>query len=124
MTGKDIILILSQNNVAIASTYIRSQDLKASCATIERASSTQQEWEEHITGRKRWTLSVSYLILTAPQIKDILKAGQSFGITMQKVNDSTNKVSGTAILTEVSISAAIGSLAKGNFSFLGTGPLT
>jgi predicted secreted protein len=124
MTGKDIIVVLSQNNVAVASTKVRSQDIKTSCGTIERASATQQQWEEHIAGRKRWTLSVSCLILTAPQIKDLLKAGQSFDITMQKVNDSTNKVSGTAILTEVSVSASIGSLAKGNFSFLGTGPLT
>jgi len=123
MTGKDIIVVLSQNNVAVASTKVRSQDIKTSCDTIERASATQQQWEEHIAGRKRWTLSASYLILTAPQIKDLLNVGQTFDITVQKVNDSTNKVSGTAILTEVSNSAAIGNLAKGNYSFLGTGPL-
>lgn len=123
MTSKDIILVLSQNDVVVASTAIRSQDIKTSCGTIEKASATQQDWEEHISGRKRWSLTASYLLLTAPKIKDLLMVGQTFDVTVQKVNDNTNKVSGTAILTEVAHSAAVGNLAKGSFSFMGTGPL-
>ena len=124
MTGKDIKLILSQNGTAIAATRIRSNDIQSQAALIEKASSAQQDWKEYIAGRKEWTLTVGYLVLASPQIRDLLKAGQTFDITMT-ANDGTDTstLTGQAILEQVKQSANIGSLAQGSYSFRGNGPL-
>ena len=53
MTGKDIIVILSQNGTPMASTRIKSDDIQTQANAIEKASATQQDWEEVIPGRKR-----------------------------------------------------------------------
>lgn len=121
MTGKDIIVILSQGGTALASTSIRSQDIQTSCATIEKASSTQQDWEEHIAGRKSWNLTVNYLVLSSAKVNDLLYVGQTFDISMN-IGETTYLV-GTAIMIQVKQTAIIGNLAQGSFSLKGSGPL-
>lgn len=121
MTGKDIIVILSQGGTALASTSIRSQDIQTSCATIEKASSTQQDWEEHIAGRKSWNLTVNYLVLSSAKVNDLLYVGQTFDISMN-IGETTYLV-GTAIMNQVKQTATIGNLAQGSFSLKGSGPL-
>ena len=121
MTGKDIIVILSQGGTALASTSIRSQDIQTSCATIEKASSTQQDWEEHIAGRKSWNLTVNYLVLASSQVNDLLYVGQTFDIRMD-IGETTYLV-GKAIMNQVKQTATIGNLAQGSFSLKGSGPL-
>ena len=121
MTGKDIIVILSQGGTALASTSIRSQDIQTSCATIEKASSTQQDWEEHIAGRKSWNLTVNYLVLASAQVNDLLYVGQTFDVRMD-IGETTYLV-GKAIMNQVKQTATIGNLAQGSFSLKGSGPL-
>ena len=124
MTGKDIILTLTDSSSQVlASTAIKSQDIKTHCDAIEKASETQQTWREFVAGRKDWSLSVTYLLLTAAKVKDLLMVGQTFGVVVQKINDNTNKVTGTAILTDVQQTATVGNLATGSFTFQGSGPL-
>lgn len=121
MTGKDIIVILSQGGTALASTSIRSQDIQTSCATIEKASSTQQDWEEHIAGRKSWNLTVNYLVLSSAKVNDLLYVGQTFDVRMN-IGETTYLV-GTAIMNQVKQTATIGNLTQGSFSLKGSGPL-
>ena len=123
MTGKDVILTLSQNGVALANTKIKSQSIKAQCAVLEKASSSQQDWVEVIAGRKSWTLTVRYLVLAGSQVKDVLKVGQTFSVTMNESGSTTNKVSGTAILSAVDAEYPTGNLAQGTFTFTGSGAL-
>ena len=122
MTGKDLIVILSQNGTALASTAIRSQEIQTSAETIEKASATQQDWKEYVAGRKAWSLSVSYLVLTASKVADLLMVGQTFDVTIKDV-DNTSSVSGVAILNSVKHTAVVGNLANGSFTFAGSGPL-
>ena len=124
MTGKDVIVVLSQNSVVMASTKIKSQEITAQCGVIERASATQQSWVEVVAGRKSWSLKVNYLVLTGSQVKDVLKVGEMFDITMQESGSNTNKVSGKALLNAVSGSYAVGNLAQGGFTFTGNGSLS
>lgn len=125
MTGKDLIVILSQGGTALASTKVRSQDIRTHCNVIETASSTQQEWEESVPGRKSWTLTVNYLMLAATQVRNLLYVGQTFDITVRDAdNTSGGSVTGKAIVTDVSGVATVGNLAQGSFSFKGTGALT
>jgi predicted secreted protein len=124
MTGKDIIVILSQNGTAMASTRIKSQDIKVDADMIEKASATQQEWKEYVAGRKGWQMSISYLVLTSTKILDLLLAGCTFTVTMREAGTQTSGVTGTALLRSVGQVFTVGSLAQGNFSLLGSGPLT
>lgn len=124
MTGKDVILTLSQGGVALANTRIKSQSIKSQCGVIEKASSTQQDWVEVVAGRNSWSLTVRYLVLSGSQVKDVLKVGQTFSITMQEYGSSTNKVTGTALLSGVDAEYPTGNLAQGTFTFTGSGALT
>ena len=123
MTGKDVIMTLSQGGTALANTKIKSQSIKAQCGVIEKASSTQQDWVEVIAGRKSWSLTVRYLVLSGSQVKDVLKVGQTFSVTMNESGSTTNKVSGTAILSAVDAEYPTGNLAQGTFTFTGSGAL-
>ena len=123
MTGKDVIMTLSQGGTALANTKIKSQSIKAQCAVLEKASSSQHDWVEVIAGRKSWTLTVRYLVLAGSQVKDVLKVGQTFSVTMNESGSTTNKVSGTAILSAVDAEYPTGNLAQGTFTFTGSGAL-
>ena len=123
MTGKDIILVLSQGGTALASTAIKSQDIQTEADVIEKASSSQQSWREYIAGRKGWSVTLSYLVLTSDKILDLLKVGQTFSVTMKETNDNTNKVTGNAILKAVKQTASVGNLAQGSWQLQGTGAL-
>ena len=123
MTGKDVILTLSQGGVALANTRIKSQSIKSQCGVIEKASSTQQDWVEVVAGRNSWSLTVRYLVLSGSQVKDVLKVGQMFTITMNEYGSATNKVTGTALLSAVDAEYPTGNLAQGTFTFTGSGAL-
>ena len=124
MTGKDVILTLSQGGVALANTRIKSQSIKSQCGVIEKASSTQQNWVEVVAGRNSWSLTVRYLVLSGSQVKDVLKVGQMFNITMNEYGSTTNKVTGTALLSAVDAEYPTGNLAQGTFTLTGSGALT
>lgn len=128
MTGKDIIVTLSQNGTALASTRIRSHDIHTDADTIEVASATQSAWREYIAGRKGWSLTVSYLVLAAAKVADLLKVGGTFTVTVSAAStgtgDTATSLSGTAILTAVKQTATIGNLAQGSFTFQGSGALS
>ena len=124
MTGKDVILTLSQGGVALANTRIKSQSIKTQCGVIEKASSTQQNWVEVVAGRNSWSLTVRYLVLSGSQVKDVLKVGQMFDVTMNEYGSTTNKVTGTALLSAVDAEYPTGNLAQGTFTFTGSGALT
>ena len=123
MTGKDVILTLSQGGVALANTKIKSQSIKSQCGVIEKASSTQQNWVEVVAGRNSWSLTVRYLVLSGSQVKDVLKVGQMFDITMNEYGSTTNAVTGTALLSAVDAEYPTGNLAQGTFTLTGSGAL-
>lgn len=122
MTGRDIKVILTLNGTALASTYIRSDEIQTTADTIEKASSTQQQWKEFIAGRTEWSLNVNYLVLARGQVADVLYASRTFGITFKQ--GSTTLLSGTAIMTQCKQTYTTGSLCKGSFSLKGTGAIT
>ena len=115
-------MVFSRSGTALASTCIKSDEIQTQADTIEKSSATQQDWREYIAGRKEWSVTVSYLVLTAQKITDVLMVGNIFDVT---IRDSSNTVSmtGKAILTDVKQSYSIGALAKGSFAFKGSGPL-
>ena len=125
MTGKDIKIIIAQDGTALASTRIKSNDIKTKCDVIEKASANQQTWKEYIAGRSEWSVNVAYLVLASPQVQNLLLVSQTFDLTMTAAdNTDTETLTGKAILTAADIMANSGSLAQGTFAFQGTGPLS
>ena len=122
MTGKDIIVILSQNGTPMASTRIKSDDIQTRADSIEKASSTQQQWREVIAGRKEWTLNCNYLVLAAAKLTDVLLAGQMFDITIRHISENVS-LTDQALLTDCKQTHTVNSLCQGSFSFRGNGPL-
>jgi len=123
MNGKDIIIILSQNSTALASTAVKSHDISTAADTIEKASSTQQDWREYVKGRKGWSINMSYLVTTASKILWELKVGETFDITIRDAG-STYSLVGKAILETAKQTYTVGNLANGSFVLKGTGPLS
>lgn len=124
MTGKDITVIIAQGGTALASTRITSNDIRTKCDVIETASATQQTWREYVAGRADWSINVAYLVLAAPQVRNLLMVRQTYDLTLT-ASDGTDTVTltGKAILTTSDVKANRGSLAQGTFAFQGTGPL-
>lgn len=122
MTGKDITVILSRNNTALANTRIRSNEIQTSCDMIEKASASQQDWKEYVAGRNSWTLTVNYLVLASAQVADLLYVGQTFDITMKSGNSEL--LTGSAIITGVKNTSTVGNLAQGGFTLQGSGALS
>ena len=122
MTGKDIIVILSQNGTPMAGTRIKSDDIQTHADSIEKASATQQTWKEVIAGRKEWTLNVNYLVLAAAKLTDVLLAGQMFDITIRHISENVS-LTGQALLTDCKQTHTVNSLCQGSFTFRGNGPL-
>ena len=125
MNGKDIIIILSQNSTALASTAVKSHDISTVVDTIEKASSTQQDWREYVKGRKGWSVNMSYLVTTASKILWELEVGKTFDITIRDAGNSpTYSLVGKAILETAKQTYTVGNLANGSFVLKGTGPLS
>lgn len=120
--------ILFANGMAIAGAKTTNINTKAT--TIDKSSPQTGSWEQHVTKRKGWSATTSYLVLNtsalavigATGIQDLLQAGNSFVITFSSGDDVG--VTGTATLTDVEITANTCKLVTGTFKFKGNGPLT
>lgn len=118
MNGKNIIIY--RDGVAIAAT--RSNKITTEAGTIEIASATQQEWEECVVGRKRWSLSVNFLVTSADGVLNLLRNGESCLLSIRD-NLGNVKLQGYAFCTMCDEDFTLGNLAKGSFQFRGNGPL-
>lgn len=124
--GIKFILSAGGNPIAAA----RTDSFKSGAETIETSSPQSGPWRTHVTKRRDWECSCGYLVLAdsalsltgTTGIQDLLQVGRQFEITFK--NGTTDPgVSGTATLTEVSITANVGKLVHGSFKFKGNGPL-
>lgn len=113
-------LIVYRGGVAIAGT--RSNEVGTSADTIETASPTSGVWRTYLAGRKEWTVNVGYLVGRESGVADLLTVGTEYTLLFKGGNDAG--VTGSAILTDCRISATIGTLVTGSFSFKGNGALT
>ena len=64
-------------------------------------------------------------IMRRTPIKDLLsQAGADLTITVQTDGFALDRLSGRVIVNDVKVTASLGNLSQGSFSFLGNGPLT
>ena len=117
--GNDIIIL--KGGTAIAGT--QSHRIQSMCGVIEKASSSQQGYKEFIADRKEWTVTVNYLVLAAADILKTLEVGTTVTLLM-KDRAGTKSLTGSAIITAIDTMYQRGNLARGTYTFKGTGALT
>lgn len=122
-------IIIKLDGTAIAAT--KSNEINVGCETIETASSTNGDWKSHIAGRKEWSVTTSFLLLSDADIKNrlypggTLAMGETYTLTICSNGSSgTTHLTGTAILNRYQVAATVGNLVTGNFSFIGTSALS
>lgn len=122
-------IIVKAGGVAIAG--CKTNEIESDGEMIEVSSATEKDWKHYIGGRKSWSFSTGYLVLSSSALsvsggsglKDLLQVDSAYDIIVQNRTLSSDKVSGRAILKQCKISAVRGSLVSGSFSFVGDGPL-
>lgn len=109
---------------AIAAT--KSDELQAECKMLEKASSTQHEWEEYNPGRKNWKLNVGWLVTAISDIENVLTIGERVKIHIGArggYNDGAGGLTGFAFVQTCKVTMTKGNLSNGSFAFVGDGPL-
>ena len=117
VNGNDILVLM--NGTAVA--HARTSEIQVDGELIEVSSPTQGQWREYITGRREWSVTVGWLVLTNAAVQKLLYVHQSY--TLEFRTTGTAYLTGTAIMTNCKISATRGSLVQGSFTFKGTGQL-
>ena len=121
--GNNIIVLA--NNKVICGT--KANTIQCDCETIDIASASDSEWQHIIAGRKKWSVTVDFLLVDAStgnmavSIDDLLSVGSSYTLIIKKRNGSG--VTGSAILDAMDVRGAVGSLATGSWKFKGNGAL-
>ena len=113
-------LIVEQGGTAIAGA--KSCRISVEADTIPVSSSTDGDWTHRVAGRKDWSVSVDYLVTSAPINLHSL-VGTTVTVKWYKRGTNT-KEGGSAILKRVEITAQRGALAKGAFVFEGAGAIS
>ena len=120
--------IIKLGSTAIAG--LKTVKIQTSAKTEELSNAgiaqSQNMWERIIATKLKWSVSTDQLVLTDAAVKSsLLRAGRSYTLYVYKsASDSTAAASGSVICTKASITASVGSLIKGSFTFEGNGPLT
>jgi len=114
--GRDLIVKLG--GVAIAGA--RSCELNVSGEAIETSSPTQGRWRTYIPGRKGWSVTANHLVTAVAS--NAAKVGTVVTLTFSK-RDSSEVLTGQAIVTGWRCTGTLGNLSQGVFSFQGSGPL-
>ena len=125
MNGNYIVIGTVSGQTFTPLAAVKSQDIQNSADTIEKASSTQQDWKEFIAGRKEWGINVNYLVLedANTNVRDVLKVGDTYTLRI-KDRDGNYSITGNAICTQCKQTYSNGNLCAGSFAFKGTGALT
>ena len=111
----------SGNQTVIAGT--RTNELQCDGEQIEVCSATDEQWKHFLSGRKTWSVNVSFLLLAdGIDIKAALKLNNTYTLYFRK--RSGGGVYGNAILMSFKASAPINGLSNGSFVFQGTGALS
>ena len=130
MNGNNIFISLDSSATTTPFAATRANKIQTGCETIEISSPTIGDWRQYIAGRKEWSFTIDWLVVAVGtnvknSLEALLEVGNSYTITICDRTGSTQtaRLTGSAICTDATISAARGNLALGSFSFKGNGAL-
>ena len=122
--GNNIFVCRGSGTTPIAAT--KSNEIQVGCDTIEICSISNGQWKNFITGRKEWSVTVTWLLLYNSDVQNLLNVGTSYTIKIcsRGTYSNTTQLTGTAICTQAKVTSTRGNLCQGSFVFKGTGALT
>jgi len=118
--GKDFTVELANRGTIACS---RSCELSIDVDTTEISSPDSGSWKDYIAGRKGWQMTTSHLVSTSNFSLFKSLVGTKVGVSFTDGEHSLS-VWGYAICTGVKITATLGNLCQGSFTFTGCGALT
>lgn len=122
--GNNIIVYAQIGNSWAAVASVKSNELDGECDMLETATSETQDYKTYKPGRKAWSLNVSWLVSAVADIRKVLELGTRVKIRVGgRTWSASTGVEGYAYVRQCRVTATIGSLAQGSFSFQGDGPL-
>jgi len=120
--GNNIFISLDGNAAPFACT--KADSIHTEAAAVDISSPNTADWEEILSGRKRWSFSTDFLVGDFDDISHLLIAGNFYNIGIYGGRTSVvPKLIGRALCTQADIKAERASLSKGSISFRGNGPL-
>ena len=115
--GRDLIVYMDGTAIAAA----RSCEITVDTDMIEVSSPTSGDAREYRAGRYGWTLDVSSLVLYPDMV---MNSGQAATFTcLDAKQPGKTWLTGNVLCRTAKMSATVGSLAQGSYSFIGNGPL-
>lgn len=100
---------------------VKGIEIQTEGSQLEKASPNSGKWREYDPARCGWSFTTNYL---ATRMADLLKVNESYNVKVYDSADSTNYVTGTALLRICRIVADDTNLVTGSFQFIGSGPLS
>lgn len=113
--GKNLIIYEGSPAVAIAACKSCSIINKADIE--EKSSPASNQARTYKVTRLSWQVSINTLVMAMGS--NLLRKGNTYFLTFKDANNSADLISGSAICTTAQIIATKGSLAQGNFQFIG-----
>lgn len=118
LKGKDILIYIDGHAVAAA----RSCEIQKDTEILEVSSSSDNTSSHFVSGRYRWNVVVSGLVVT-PNV--VLQSGTAATMTCRIASEpNLTLLTGNVICNSAKVTATIGNLAQMSCSFQGNGPLT
>lgn len=100
----------------------KSCEVNTSCDTIEISSTNNNIWREYVSGRKDWSVTLSYIVTDDDFAPSMLRIGEK--VTLRFTERGTGALlQGDAFIKTCKVVATTGNLTTGSFSFQGTGEL-
>ena len=100
----------------------KSNEIQTEAEVLNIASAIDSEWEHILTGRKRWSTTVAFLVLTDNAVLRLLDVGTAVTVTI--MNRTGSMLTGQAIITQCKLTLTQNNLANGSFAIRGNGPMT
>ena len=113
--GNDILIYEGDPAVVIAAS--KSCTITNRADVEETSSPASGNARSYAVGRTSWDISMNFLVLAMRE--SMLRVGHVYTLTW-KVRESDDTMTGTAICTECRVTATMGNLAQGTFTFQGS----
>lgn len=124
--GRDIYVCVGSGSAAEIIAGTRNNEFQVSCDELEKSSPTSDDWKEFLAGRKEWSITTNFLMLTSSTVQSLLNVGNTYmlQIVSRSGSSASIELEGEAILTVCKFSATEDNLVQGSFQFRGNGALS
>lgn len=119
INGNNILIYVGGSLVA----GTRSNEIQVNREVMEIASPSSGDFREYFSGRKDWSLNISWLVPNATNIQQLLLSAGTVTVRIVGRGESLG-LTGSAIVTSCKMTFTRGNLAQGSLQLRGSGALT